>query len=196
MKILFIDRDGVINKDPGGWTKHNYVTDPKDLRFIPGSLEALKQLRNRGYKVIIVSNQGGISKGYFSVGHLDRVNKKMMDEVSKAGGEILEAFYCVHKDEDNCDCRKPKTGLLEMAAKKYGFNPRDAYFVGDSHVDVTAGKILGTKTIFVLSGKFTVEDVKTWRDKPSYIFKDLKAAVSWILEKDKRKAIRASKREE
>ena len=105
-KAVFIDRDGVINKDPGGWTKYNYVTNWKEFHFIPGALEALKLLKRKGIKVIVISNQAGVNKGYFSQEDLDALNKKMFAEIKKKGGSIEEAYYCVHTEEENCDCRK------------------------------------------------------------------------------------------
>lgn len=194
-KIVFIDRDGVINKDPGGWTRHNYVTDPKDLHFIPGSLEALKLLKNKGFRTILISNQAGVGKGYFTLKELEAVNRRVLDEVRRSGGDISETYYCVHRQEDNCSCRKPKTGLFDKAIKKYGIDPRTTYFIGDSYVDMSAGKSIGARTIFVRSGKYTEDQARKWVDKPDYIFDDLLGAVKWILGKDKRKSGRAAKRE-
>ncbi|MDD5173426.1 MAG: HAD-IIIA family hydrolase, partial [Candidatus Omnitrophica bacterium] len=107
MKVLFIDRDGVVNRDPGGWTKTNYVADWKDFHFIPGTLQALKILKEKGIKVIVASNQGGVNKGLYTQAELDKVNSLMLKEIEKSGGAIEEVFYCIHSDEDNCDCRKP-----------------------------------------------------------------------------------------
>jgi len=195
MRYIFIDRDGVINKDPDGWTKHSYVTDWKDFHFLPGALDALRLLNRNGIKTIVVSNQAGVSKGYFSKERLAEINKKMMMKVSEEGGCITESFYCIHRDEDNCSCRKPKSGLIEMAAKKYGIDHKRTFIIGDSRVDMMAGKSLGVKTVFVLSGKASMEDIKKWDVKPDYIFKDLLEAVKWMLAKRRRKAERAFKRE-
>ncbi len=180
ISYLFIDRDGVINKDPGGWTKTNYVTDWNDFHFVPGALEALKILKDKGIKVIVASNQAGINKGLYTEAELAKVNSSMLKEIEKTGGAIEEVFYCIHKDEDNCACRKPKPGLLEMAAKKYGIDPKTTYFIGDADTDVSAGKRIGCKTIFVLSGKKSREDVEGWADKPDHIFENLLEAVKWI----------------
>jgi len=194
MKYIFIDRDGVINKDPGGWTEHSYVTNWKDFRFLPGAFEALKLLNRSGVRVIVVSNQAGVSKGYFSKEKLDSVNAKMLDEINRSGGRIESVYYCVHKEEDNCLCRKPKTGLFEMAAKKYGIDPRTTYIIGDSEVDILAGKKIGSKTIFVLSGKTTSDQMNKWVEKPDYVFPSLIEAVKWLLAKEHRKTQRAAKR--
>ncbi len=194
LKFLLIDRDGVINKDPGGWTEHSYVTKANDLRFLPGALKALALLNRNGVRVVIVSNQAGVSKGYFTKEELAAVNTRMLDEIGKAGGRIEEVCYCIHRDEDNCDCRKPKPGMLDDALYKYRISARDTYIVGDSKVDVMAGKSLGIKTIFVLSGKATEDEMKKWEVKPDYIFPGLLGAVEWLLNKEKRKSERAFKR--
>lgn len=193
-RAIFLDRDGVINKDPGGWTKYNYVTELKDFHFLPGSLKALRLLRENGIRVIVVSNQAGVGKGYFTKERLAEVNQLMTDEVRASGGSIEEAFYCIHKDEDNCDCRKPKTGMFERAVEKYSIRPRDTFIIGDSYVDIAAGKLMGLATVFVLSGKATPEDLRARGLKPDYVFKDLLEAVKWILEKEKRRAERAVRR--
>ena len=197
IKAIFIDRDGVINKDPGGWTKYSYITELADFHFLPGSLKALRLLNENRVKVIIVSNQAGVSKGYFTNSKLEDVNSFMLDEVGKAGGRIEEVYYCVHKDEDNCNCRKPKTGMLDAAIKKYRVEPKDTYIIGDSKVDMLAGKMVGMKTIFVLSGKTGEVEMKKWVEiKPDYVFGGLLDAVKWILAKEARKADRAMRREE
>lgn len=183
-KTIFIDRDGVINKDPAGWTEYSYVTRLEDFKILPGALEALKILKDNGIDVIIVSNQSGVGKGYFSREELDAVNKKMLDMVKKAGGNIKDAYYCVHKTEDNCDCKKPKTGLFKQAIAKYDINITDSYFIGDDRRDIIAGKAIGIKTIFVLSGKFSRQELEGWGDKPDYIFKDLLNAVKWIIKRE------------
>ncbi|MFA6609964.1 MAG: HAD family hydrolase [Candidatus Omnitrophota bacterium] len=194
MRAIFIDRDGVINKDPGGWTEHSYVTDPKDLHILPGVIDALKLLDRNNIKVIVISNQAGVSKGYFTKEMLMRVTSKMLDEIGKKGARIEEVIYCMHRNEDNCNCRKPKTGMLEKAIDKYNISVRETFFVGDSEVDIIAGKRMGLKTVFVQSGKATKDDVKKWQGKPDYVFNDLLSAVKWMLTKAKRRNDRAFKR--
>ena len=194
MKALFIDRDGVINKDPGGWTKYSYVTEPKDLHFLPGSLDALRLLRDSGIGVIVVSNQAGVSKGYFTEGRLNEINDRMLKEISSHGGNVIAVYYCIHKDEDRCSCRKPGTGLFEMAARKYDIDFNDTYIIGDAKGDIEAGRRLGMKTIFVLSGKTPEGEMKKWKDKPDYVFRDLLGAVTWLLDKEKRREDRARRR--
>ena len=195
IKAIFVDRDGVINKDPGGWTKHEYVTELKDFHFLPGALEALMLLHRNRVQVIIVSNQAGVSKGYFTHQRLEEINCMMIAEVKKHGGKISETYYCIHKNEDNCNCRKPKPGMLESAITKHRIIPGDTYIIGDSEVDVLAGKSAGLNTIFVLSGKTGMDQMRKWEVKPDYIFKDLLEAVKWVLTKQRRKSERAMRRE-
>jgi histidinol-phosphate phosphatase family protein len=180
-KAIFIDRDGVINKDPGGWTKYSYVTKWEEFLFIDGSVKALRRLKEAGYKVFVISNQGGISKGYFSQKDLDALNKRMLEEIEKRGGKIDGLFYCPHHDKDNCECRKPKTGLIEQAAKTMHIDFKNTYLVGDSIRDVEAAKRMGMKTILVLSGKTPLSELSDWPMQPDYIKGNLLEAVEWVL---------------
>ena len=185
MRFIFLDRDGVINKDPGGWTEYNYVTRWEDFHFLPDALEALKMLRDNKIKPILISNQAGVRKGYFSEKELDAVNSMMLKAIEDAGGSIEKTYYCIHRDEDNCSCRKPKSGLLEKAAERYGIDLKNIYFIGDSKADVAAGKMIGCKTILVLSGKSSRAEIEDWGDKPDYIFKDLLGAVKQLVKGEK-----------
>lgn len=181
MKYLFMDRDGVINKDPGGWTEHGYVTDWKDFHFLPGSLEALKILKEENIKVIIISNQGGVSRGLFTNDKLNEIDSLMIKRIQESGGDIKESFYCPHSSADNCSCRKPQPGLLEMAVKKYDIDPKKTFFIGDDKRDVIAGKSIGCKTALVLSGKSSNPDTLEWQDKPDYVFDNLLEAVKSLI---------------
>jgi len=181
MKVIFIDRDGVINKDPGGWTEHSYVTRPEDFIFLPGSKEAVTRLTEAGYEIIIISNQAGINKGYFTLDDLKRINDKMLREITLSGGKIRSAHYCPHAKEEKCGCRKPKTGLFKEAVEGLHLDFSGTFFIGDGSADIEAGKSLGCKTILVLSGKSGLQDVERWKDKPDFIKKDLAEAVDWIM---------------
>jgi histidinol-phosphate phosphatase family protein len=193
-KVIFIDRDGVVNRDPGGWTEHSYVTRWEDFHFLEGALRALALFKRSGFRVVIISNQAGVGKGFFTKEDLDKVNSKMLAEVRKHGGAIDGVYYCVHRKEDGCSCRKPKTGMFEAAVKRYGVMPRETYFIGDSLVDIAAGAKMGMETVFVLSGKTSLEESRGWGLKPGHVFKDLLEAARWITAKEKRRAERALKR--
>jgi histidinol-phosphate phosphatase family protein len=184
-KVIFIDRDGVINRDPGGWTKYSYVTKWDEFFFIDGSIKALRKLKDAGYRIYLISNQGGISKGYFTQKDLDKLNERMLQEIEKAGGKIDELYYCPHHDKDNCECRKPKTGLIEQAMRKMDVDCKKTFIIGDSIRDIEAGKRMGMKTIFVLSGKSPQSKVKDWHVQPDCTKKNLLEAVEWILENER-----------
>lgn len=182
-KVVFIDRDGVINKDPGGWTKYDYVTKWDEFIFLPNAIEGLKILTREGYDIVIISNQAGISKRYFTMEDLDRINRALTDEAGKHGAGFSRMYYCIHQDSDNCDCRKPKPGLFKKAEKEMSIKVKGNFFIGDTRIDVEAGHSMGMKTILVLSGKSTVKDAEAWSVKPDYIFKDLLEAAKFLVHK-------------
>ncbi len=185
-KFVFIDRDGVINKDPGGWTKYGYVTRVEDLHFLPGVLEAIRKLTKAGYRIIVISNQQGIGKKYFTLADLDKVNRDMLRTIEKAGGKIDAVFYCPHLKEKKCGCRKPESGMFLKARDKFGIKTfGDRFFIGDTQRDIKAGKKVGLKTILVLSGKASKDDVKTWESRPDHICKGLYEAVKLVINADK-----------
>lgn len=181
MKVIFIDRDGVLNKDPGGWTEHNYVTRWEDFIFMPVAKEALKKLTDEGYKIIIISNQGGINKGIFTMNDLTRINENMLKEITSYGAKIHAVYYCPHTKDEGCDCRKPNTGLLKKATRNMNIDFSKTFFIGDGPMDIEAGKRAGCRTILLLCGKSELADVKNWIYKPDYIKRDLLEAVDWIL---------------
>jgi len=181
MKIVFLDRDGVINEFPGNG---NYVTKLKEFHFIPGALEALKRFKENGYTVFVVSNQAGVGKGIYSQKKLDLITRRMKEAVLKAGGKITKAYYCTHTNQQNCDCRKPAIGSIRAAMnmmKKPLSHAQHGYFVGDTEVDIAAGKNAGCKTIFVLSGMQDRRFVRGWKVRPDHIVKDLLAATDLII---------------
>ncbi|MBL7081721.1 MAG: HAD-IIIA family hydrolase [Candidatus Omnitrophica bacterium] len=181
MKVVFLDRDGVINQYPGD-TK--YVTCWQEFCFLPKSKAALKKLTNAGYKIFIVSNQAGVAKGVYPQERLNEITDKMLKELDKVGVKICGVYYCTHRDEDNCSCRKPKTGLLEKALKDYNI-PKDllikSFFVGDSMRDIQTGQSLGCQTILVFSGKEKLENQASCSVPPDFFAKDLLVAVDLIL---------------
>ena len=180
-KVIFIDRDGVINKDPAGWTEHNYVTRWENFIFLKNSLKALKKLNEAGYDIVLVSNQAGVSKGYYTEEKLKEINRKMIEEIEKNGAKIRKTYYCLHQESDNCNCRKPKTGLFRKAEREMGVKAKGAYFIGDGKMDIEAGERMGMKTVFVLSGKTSLEKMRGSGIKPDYIFDDLNEAVKFVI---------------
>ncbi|PIU41102.1 MAG: hypothetical protein COS99_07130 [Candidatus Omnitrophica bacterium CG07_land_8_20_14_0_80_42_15] len=177
MKIIFLDRDGVINKD-----LNSYVTDWDKFQFLEGSLEALKRLFDAGYEIVIASNQAGVSRGDYTVEELNYINENMLRQIEKTAGKRPSVYYCMHTDEDNCACRKPKLGLFKQAEGKFGkIDYKNTYFIGDQERDMETAKNLGARSIFVLSGKNDLESVKSWSFKPDYIKNSFLDAVNFIL---------------
>lgn len=177
LKVVFLDRDGVINQD----IKDDYVRNEGQLVFLPGSLESIARLNQAGITVFVISNQAGVGRGLFNLQDLDRINKKLISAVTEYGGEISRLYYCLHRKDEGCECRKPDIGLLKQASQEHGFELEGTYFIGDSEKDVIAGFKAGCKTILVLSGSTKLEDTKTWECKPDYIAADLSEAADLIL---------------
>ena len=185
-KVIFLDRDGVINEDPEH-LKFQYVTKWKEFKFLPGAKLAIKKLTDAGYSVYVISNQAGIAKKYFSMRDLKFITANMMKEAEKAGGRITAAYYCPHRTEDNCGCRKPKAGLFMKALKRGPIDFKKTFFIGDSIRDVQAGKAIGCRTLLVLSGKVRSRKGKGWAAKPDFIKRDILKAVEFVLRRDKKK---------
>lgn len=152
-KAVFLDRDGTIN------VEKNYLYKISDFEFIPGAVEAIKLLKDRMYKVIIVSNQAGIARGYYTERDVDRLHEWMVSELKKKGVVIDDIYYCPHHEEYgldeykvDCSCRKPKTGMFTQGMQRFNINPAESYTIGDRESDLIAGKSAGTKTILVKTG--------------------------------------------
>ena len=147
IKTIFLDRDGVINKEV------NYLYKIKYFEFIDGIFEACSYFKMLGYKIIIITNQSGIARGYFKENYYHNLTDWMLEEFKKKDIEILDIFYCPHGPESNCDCRKPKPGMFIAAKKKHNINIKESWMIGDSERDITAANLAGiTNTVLVRSG--------------------------------------------
>jgi histidinol-phosphate phosphatase family protein len=182
-KAIFLDRDGVINKDPGFG---DYIESWEEFEFMPGAIDAIKLLNKHGYEIFVISNQAGVAKGLFSQEALDEITRNMIREIDADGGKIRSISYCTHASDAGCDCRKPKTGLIKNATKGLDIDFKKTYFIGDSRLDVGAGKNMGCKTILLLTGKEDPDSVKNWKHKPDFIKKDLMEAVRWVLKEGRK----------
>ncbi len=155
-KIIFVDRDGVINVDLIG----DYIKTWNEFRFEEGALEALRLLSDQGYHIILISNQAGVGDGVFSESALKDVHSKMIKAMQKEGIKIRAAYYCLHGKDEGCKCRKPELGLFEDAVKGVPFLKEKTYFVGDKKTDIEAGKRFGLKTAFVRTGHGKADELK------------------------------------
>lgn len=179
-KVVFLDRDGLIC-----WNHPNYVKSWEEFTFIPGVKEGLRNLKEAGFRAVIVSNQSCIGRGIVSQETVDKINEKMLEEIAEAGGEIERIYICPHRIDEGCDCRKPKTGLFKQAARDLNIELDATCFIGDALSDILAGKAIEAKTILVLTGlndhAATLEELQA--ANPDFIAKDLGEAVAWIVKK-------------
>jgi D-glycero-D-manno-heptose 1,7-bisphosphate phosphatase len=147
-KLVVLDRDGVINVDSDA-----FIKSPDEWVAIPGSLEAIARLNQAGYRVAIASNQSGIGRGLFDMAALNAMHEKMNRTAAAVGGRIDAVFFCPHTQEDECECRKPKPGMLQQIVERFEIDPADTPMVGDSLRDLQAGAALGFELHLVLTGK-------------------------------------------
>jgi D-glycero-D-manno-heptose 1,7-bisphosphate phosphatase len=178
-KIVFCDRDGVINEE-----SKDYIKSVKEFRFIPGSLEAVKLLTDHGYGLVIITNQSAIRRKLTSAEAVEDIHDYMRKKISDTGGALLDVFYCPHAPEDACECRKPKPGLIFQAREKYGIELADAVMIGDSKRDIECAQRAGVgKTVLVLTGNGKSER-QSFAGKSiscTFIASDFLAAAGWIL---------------
>jgi len=177
-KVIFIDRDGVINKDL--W---RYVEHWEEFEFLPGVLDSMRALTEAGYTIIIISNQAGIGDGKYTKEALDDINVNFARVVEENGGKIADMYYCLHGKKDGCTCRKPEIGLFLQASEKWDFDKSTTFFIGDKMSDVQAGHRFGLKTVLVKTGYGTKEgDSIPEEEKPDLVAEDLSHAVKVLLE--------------
>ena len=155
MKLVILDRDGVINVD-----SPDYIKSLAEWRPIPGSLHAIAKLTQAGYKVTVATNQSGIHRGLFSLHELDAMHQTLQSRVRELGGCIDAIFFCPHQPIDNCDCRKPKTGLFALIARFFQVSLVNVPAIGDSWRDLEAAKQMGCQPILVRTGK----GERTWQE--------------------------------
>ncbi len=165
IKTIFLDRDGVINKEV------RYLYRLSDFEFIDGVFDACLYFQKLSYKIIIISNQSGIARGYYNENDYQKLTEWMLGQFNDNGINILDIFYCPHSPESLCECRKPKPGMLIEAEYKYNISMKDSWMIGDKETDIKAANLAGiTNTILVRSGhlvdksnsksKFTIDSIK------------------------------------
>ncbi len=145
-KAVFLDRDGVINRPaPEGL----YITSPNDFILLPGAAEAISRLNQSGFRVIVVTNQRGIARGLIAAETVEQIHARLRQVVGETGGWIDHIYTCPHDYEDACDCRKPKPGMLQRAAREHSLNLDSCWMVGDKASDMEAGRAAGCRTVLV-----------------------------------------------
>jgi len=147
MKLVVLDRDGTINVDSPG-----YIKSPAEWQPIPGSLEAIARLIQADYRVVVATNQSGIGRGLFDTKALFEIHEKLQRALGQVGGRIDAFFFCPHKPDEGCACRKPQPGMLLEVARRFNVPIEDAFMVGDSRKDLEAAAAAGARPVLVLTG--------------------------------------------
>jgi D-glycero-D-manno-heptose 1,7-bisphosphate phosphatase len=183
---VFIDRDGTLTDEVG------YVNHPRRLRLLPRSAEAIRRLNAAGIPAIVATNQAGLARGYFTEQVMHAVNDELVCQLGDAGAKLDGLYVCTHHPtagvppyRADCECRKPKAGLLTRAARELGLDLAASTMIGDKASDLEAGRAAGTRAVLVLTG-YGLGDWEYQREvfrvPPDYVASDLLAAVEWILE--------------
>ena len=146
-KALFLDRDGVVNIDK------SYLYKKEDFVFCDGIFELLKYAQHLGYRLFIVTNQSGISRGYYSEDDFERLTSWMIEEFKKNGITIQKVYHCPHLPDDNCECRKPKPKMLKDAIDEFDIDPAASWMIGDKPSDMEAAKNAGVKNTILISNQ-------------------------------------------
>jgi D-glycero-D-manno-heptose 1,7-bisphosphate phosphatase len=177
-RAVFLDRDGVLN-----YNRSDYVKSPEELVLLPGSAAAVARLCAAGWPVFLISNQAGIARGVMTAEDLEAVTGKLERALVEAGGALEAIYYCRHRPDAGCDCRKPRPGMLLRAAAEHGLDLAHSFFVGDDPRDVRAGAAAGVPTLLVLSG-VAPASAPEMEPRPIHVSRDLAEAVDWILTRE------------
>ena len=175
MKLIILDRDGVINFD-----SDQYIKSPDEWRPIPGSLEAIARLNQLGYRVVVATNQSGVGQGLFEMDTLNAIHEKMIKAAGQVGARFDSIFFCPHTGADACDCRKPRAGLFTEIAKRYNADLAGVPAIGDSLRDLQAAMAVKAQPILVLTGKGTKTAADPALPPGTPVFPDLATAVAKI----------------
>lgn len=192
-RAVILDRDGTII------VEKNYLKHLKDIQLIKSSVDALKKLERAGFLLIVTTNQSGVARGYLTEKKLKAINDRIIKIFLKKGVKISAIYYCPHPVGGGCGCRKPQTGMIEVARKHFGFDVKKSFCIGDKLTDIEFGHNAGMKSVLVLTGH-GAEELKELRDIqrgkrkrfsdgmilkkttiPDYVAKDISYATEWIL---------------
>ena len=141
--LVFLDRDGTIMED------RHFMRDPGDVCLLPGAAEGLRQMKRMGARLVVVTNQSGVGRGYFDLASVERVNHRLVELLAATGVTLDGTYVCPHRPEDGCTCRKPGTKLLQTAAEDLGIAPAGSFMIGDKATDIEAGRRFGASTVLV-----------------------------------------------
>jgi D-glycero-D-manno-heptose 1,7-bisphosphate phosphatase len=179
VSTIFIDRDGVINEN-----RPDYVKNWDEFRFLAGSREAIAALTKAGHRIVVCTNQAGVAQGLISIGAMEDIHRRMLAALEEVGGVIEKVYACTHSKTADCDCRKPRPGLLLRASRELDLDMSDAVFIGDSITDMQAGSAAGVRTMLVLTG-LGMEHYRLHyqhSNRPFHIAQNLNHAVDILLQ--------------
>ncbi len=179
---VFLDRDGTIAEEVG------YLNHATRFRMFSFVAAVVRRLNESGLPVIVVTNQSGVGRGYFPESLVHTVNELMTQQLAKAGARIDAIYYCPHTSADNCSCRKPKTGMLERAAKEHALDVQRSFVVGDRYGDIELARNARARSILVRTGYGEGELAwhgAKWPLQPDFVAQDLTQAADWILRQQK-----------
>jgi D-glycero-D-manno-heptose 1,7-bisphosphate phosphatase len=192
-KAIFLDRDGTINwKAPATEERVEYIKSWDDFKFIPGAEDAIKLMRDSGFKIIVITNQSQISRGIATQDAVDNIHANMKKALEERGVVIDAIYLCTHHPDENCNCRKPKPGMVEQAAKDLDIDLLQSYVVGDAAKDIMMGNAVGCKTVFVKTGEMETGETIVLENgelenkknnikvKPDKIVETIVEAAEWI----------------
>jgi D-glycero-D-manno-heptose 1,7-bisphosphate phosphatase len=175
---VFLDRDGTICEEVG------YLNHVSRFRILPHVADSIRRLNEAGLPVIVITNQSGVGRGYFPESLVHSVHELMIQQLEDAGARLDAIYYCPHTTTDHCDCRKPKTGMLELAAREHAIDLQLSFVVGDRHGDIELARRAGAYSILVRTGYGEGEylwNAAKWSIQPDFVAADLADAVHWIL---------------
>jgi D-glycero-D-manno-heptose 1,7-bisphosphate phosphatase len=183
-RFVLLDRDGTINEEVG------HLSDPSDLRLIPGSADAIRRLRSAGLGVVIVTNQANVGRGLLSTDALEEIHARLRTMLDAEGTQVDAILHCPHAPEEGCDCRKPAPGMAVDAAARFSFDVAQAYVIGDHAGDAGMGRAIGATTFLVLTGHGVEEREGVERDGlADHVVADLAAAADIITALEEREAM-------
>ena len=188
-RAIFLDRDGTLNEEDG------YISSPERFRLYSFAAEAVRLINQSGWKAIVLTNQSGVARGYFTETTLIEIHERMEESLRSQGARIDAIYYCAHHPDYgsppyrlDCDCRKPRPGLVERAARDFNLDLNRCYAVGDRYRDIEAGHALGARGVMVMTG-FGREEYETerlrWPRQPDHAAEDLLEAVKWVLQNNR-----------
>ena len=176
MKLIILDRDGVINYD-----SDRFIKSPDEWKPIPGSLEAIARLNQAGYRVVIATNQSGIGRGLFDMAALNSIHDKLYRALAQVGGRVDAMFYCPHSAELNCPCRKPRPGMFEEIGRRFNTKLYSVPIIGDALRDLEAANAVGAQPMLVLTGKGKRTQQAGGLPSTTLIFDDLAQAAKQVI---------------